>query len=231
MRIMPVGDSMTIGSAGEHTWRIRLWRHLTAASGSPVRMVGPHSALHEGSDAYADRSAPAHARGHLAAWGTGFTHHAHTVHDALRAHPADIALVSLGLMDLGFYTDPDQTAANVRLFVAAARRAAPGIRTVLLPVLPNIRVATDGAFAARVERFNELLAERAAELSTHASPLLVASAPPGWDHTRDTRDGTHPSPRGEHRIAAAFADTLHRAWEVGGAYPSPREERATVSTG
>ncbi|ORT61937.1 hypothetical protein BKD26_02725 [Streptomyces sp. CB03238] len=35
-------------------------------------------------------------------------------------------LVSLGLIDLGFYTDSGQTAENTRAFVAAARAANPG---------------------------------------------------------------------------------------------------------
>ncbi|THA25854.1 hypothetical protein E4198_15140 [Streptomyces sp. RKND-216] len=223
MRIMPVGDSMTIGSAGEHPWRCRLWQHLTAtAAPSPVRFVGPHTTLHDGSAAYADPALPAEARGHLAVWGTGWQHHASTVADAVRAHRPDTLLVSLGLIDLGFYTDPDQTAAHVHRFVAGARHADPHVRAVLLPVLPNIRAATDTAFAAQVRRFNELLAKAVADLSTPASPLLLASEPARWEHARDTHDGTHPSSRGAHRIAAAFAAALHQAWEIGGPYPHPR---------
>ena len=61
-------------------------------------------------------------------------------------------------------------------------------------------------------------AKAVADLSSPVSPLLLASPPEGWDHVRDTRDGTHPSVRGEHRIAAAFADAMHQAWEVGGPY-------------
>jgi lysophospholipase L1-like esterase len=215
MRLMPVGDSMTIGTAGAYTWRYRLWRQLCATGPATVRFVGPDTALHEGSQAYADPSFPPSARRHLAGWGRGWIHHVPTVHDALRAHRPDTLLISLGLIDLGFYTDADQTAANVRGFFAEARRAEPHLSAVLLPVLPNVRVATDPGFAAQVERFNALLAKAVAELSTPGSPLLLATAPADWDHTRDTYDGTHPSARGEHRIAAVFADALHQAWTVG----------------
>ncbi len=220
MRILPVGDSMTIGSAGEHTWRYRMWQHLAATCRTPFRIVGPRTALHQGAESYADPDFPPDARGHLAGWGEGWTHHAPAVHDAIRTHRPDTLLVSLGLIDLGFYTDSAQTAANVRLFVTEARRAEPRVRFVLLPVLPNVRAATDPAFAAEVERFNELLAKAVADLSSPTSPLLLASPPEGWDHVRDTRDGTHPSVHGEHRIAAAFADAMHQAWEVGGPYHS-----------
>ena len=68
---MPVGDSMTIGSAGEHTWRYRMWRHLRDTYGGPFALVGPREALHDpAADAptsyeYADPDFP---RGHLAGW-------------------------------------------------------------------------------------------------------------------------------------------------------------------
>lgn len=52
-------------------------------------------------------------------------------------------LVSLGLIDLGFYTDAEQTAANARRFVAEARTARPAVRMVLLPVIPNSRAEED----------------------------------------------------------------------------------------
>ncbi|CAM5671363.1 SGNH hydrolase-type esterase domain-containing protein OS=Streptomyces fumanus OX=67302 GN=GCM10018772_30780 PE=4 SV=1 [Streptomyces fumanus] len=44
---MPVGDSQTIGSAGEHTWRYRLWRHLCAEYGGPFTFVGPRETLYD----------------------------------------------------------------------------------------------------------------------------------------------------------------------------------------
>ncbi len=45
--------------------------------------------------------------------------------EAVRTSRADVLLVSLGLIDLGFYTDAEQTAENVRAFVAGARRPTP----------------------------------------------------------------------------------------------------------
>jgi hypothetical protein len=32
-RVLIVGDSITQGSAGDFTWRYRLWKHLAAAEG------------------------------------------------------------------------------------------------------------------------------------------------------------------------------------------------------
>lgn len=224
MRIMFVGDSMTIGSAGDLTWRYRMWQHLNASYGGPYKIVGPRKELHEpAADApvsldYGDPAFPERARAHLAGWGEGWQHMAPLIKDAVRAGKADTLLISLGLIDLGFYADAEQTTHNVRRFVAAAREANPRVRAVLLPVIPNVRALADPAFAAEVEHFNELLGKTVADLDAPGSPLLLASRPQDWDIDGDTYDGTHPNASGEHRIAAAFADAMHQAWGVGEPY-------------
>ncbi|KOG36897.1 SGNH/GDSL hydrolase family protein [Streptomyces resistomycificus] len=221
LRIMPVGDSMTIGSTGEHTWRHRLWRHLCTTYGGPFTLVGPRETLYDKvadaptSYAYAEPDFP---RAHLAGWGEGWLHMAPLIGEAVRGNRADILLVSLGLIDLGFYTNAEQTADNARAFIAGARAADPRVRMVLLPVIPNVRARSDAPFATQVDRFNELLAKTAADLDEPRSPLLLASTPPSYDIDLDTYDGTHPNARGEHKIAAAFADAMHQGWGLGRPY-------------
>ncbi|WP_427166862.1 SGNH/GDSL hydrolase family protein [Streptomyces sp. C1-1] len=221
LRFMPVGDSMTIGSAGEHTWRYRMWRHLRDTYGGPFALVGPRETLYDkATDAatsyeYADPDFP---RAHLAGWGEGWLHMAPLIAEAVRAQRANVLLVSLGLIDLGFYTNAEQTAENVRRFVTEARTADPRVRIAVLPVIPNVRAAEDAPFATQVTRFNELLAKAVADLDEPRSPLLLASPPPSYDIHLDTYDGTHPNASGEHKIAAAFADALHQAWGVGELY-------------
>ncbi|MFC8780932.1 SGNH/GDSL hydrolase family protein [Streptomyces nigra] len=221
LRFMPVGDSMTIGSAGEHTWRYRMWQHLRDTHGGPFALVGPRETLYDkatespSSYAYADPEFP---RAHLAGWGEGWQHMVPLIADAVRAHRADVLLVSLGLIDLGFYTNAEQTAENVRAFVTEARTANPRVRLVVLPVIPNVRAVDDPPFATQVTRFNELLAKTVADLDQPRSPLLLASPPPSYDIDRDTYDGTHPNASGEHKIAGAFADAMHQAWDLGAPY-------------
>ncbi|MFF1376551.1 GDSL-type esterase/lipase family protein [Streptomyces sp. NPDC058308] len=222
LRFMFVGDSMTIGSAGERTWRYRMWQHLRDTLGPEgVAVVGPRTALYDKaageprSHDYAD-APPDFPRNHLAGWGEGWQHLAPRIADALTRDPADILLISLGLIDLGFYTNAEQTARNVRAFVEAARSANPHIRMVLLPVIPNIRAESDAPFATEVARFNELLAKTAADLDTPRSPLLLVSPPPSYDIHVDTYDGTHPNASGELKLASAFAEALSQAWDIGG---------------
>ncbi|WP_333741128.1 SGNH/GDSL hydrolase family protein, partial [Streptomyces sp. IBSBF 2806] len=218
LRFMPVGDSMTIGSTGEHTWRYRLWQHLCAEYGGPFTLVGPRETLYDkatespSSYAYAE---PGFPRGHLAGWGEGWAHMTPLIGEAVRRSRADVLLVSLGLIDLGFYTNAEQTAENARAFVAEARAANPRIAMVWLPVIHNVRAANDEPFAAEVARFNELLAKTAADLDEPASPILLASVPPTWDIDTDTYDGTHPNTAGEHQLASAFAEAMYQGWELG----------------
>ncbi|MFD3379784.1 MULTISPECIES: SGNH/GDSL hydrolase family protein [unclassified Streptomyces] len=221
LRFMPVGDSMTIGSAGEHTWRYRMWQHLRATYGGPFKIVGPRETLYDkatetaDSYEYADQDFP---RAHLAGWGEGWHHLTPLIADAVRRSRADVLLVSLGLIDLGFYTNAAQTAENARTFIAEARSANPRVAMVILPVIPNTRAETDAPFAREVALFNELLAKTVADLDEPGSPLLLASVPPSYDITHDTYDGTHPNASGEHKLAAAFAEAMHQAWDVGGPY-------------
>src|SRR5690349_18811597 len=69
-RIMVVGDSISQGSAGDWTWRYRLWKHLSARV-TGLDFVGPRNDLFDnvagvqGSPAYADSSFD---RDHNALW-------------------------------------------------------------------------------------------------------------------------------------------------------------------
>lgn len=218
---MFVGDSITIGSAGEHTWRYRLWQHLRDSCGHPFTFVGPRETLHDPSTdaptsyAYAD---PGFPRAHLAGWGEGWHHMAPLIGETVRTCRADVLLVSLGLIDLGFYTNAEQTADNVRAFVAGARSANPRVRMAVMPVLHNIRVEADETFAEQVARFNGLLAKTIADLDEPGSSLLLVPRPVSYDFHTDTYDGTHPNESGEHRITEAFAKAMDEGWGLGGSY-------------
>ncbi len=232
MRFMFVGDSMTIGRAGDYTWRYRMWQHLGASLSGRYAIVGPRTGLYDAGTAAPSSYAyaapfPDAARRHLSGWGEGWLHMAPLIRETVRAQRADVLLVSLGLIDLGFYTDSARTALNARRFLQEARAANPHIRMVLLPVIPNIRARTDAPFAAECDRFNELLAKAVADLDTASSPILLASRPESYDLDTDTYDGTHPGPTGEHKLASAFAASMHQAWGLGAPY-EPAELAASL---
>jgi hypothetical protein len=250
-----VGDSMTIGCPGDFTWRYRMWQHLESLP-ERYEIVGPRTSLYvpaaptedpaapatdtptEGtptpatdttapaSHAYAAEDFPLPARRHLAGWGEGWLHMAPAIRRAITASGADTLLVSLGLIDLGFYTNATQTAANLDLFLTEARAANPRVSIAIHPVIPNVRAERDAPFAAECARFNELLAKTVADRDEPRSPLLLATTHPTYDIHTDTYDGTHPGPTGEQKIATAFADAMRQAWGVGSQLPHAKRTLA-----
>lgn len=215
---MHVGDSMTIGSRGDYTWRYRLWRHLRA-TGADCAFTGPYAGVYDRASGtvgggYRDPSFPT---AHHAAWGRPMgVLNERIAADVARYRP-DVLLVMVGLIDLGFYTPADVTEANLRTFVTAVREGNPAARIVLTPVPVNDRVLADPLFAAQRTDFNARQERVVAELSTPSSPLVLTGGLPEWDLLADTYDGTHPSERGEHKIAAVFAEALY-GLGVGGRY-------------
>ena len=231
VRIMLVGDSITQGSSGDHTWRYRLWTHLRSGQ-VPVRFVGPRHDLWDDarssalgfvfSDQYADPAfgADPAANAHDALVGIHAAAIAPGIGAAVREYRPAYLVVLLGINDLASGAEPAQVAASMRRLVLNARAAAPALRFDLVQALPAAPVPQ-----AKVTAYGALVDELAAQLSTQRSPIAVTRAPAGYTTSAtacaDTWDGTHPNAAGELKIASAVADTLHSSFGLGAAYPRP----------
>ncbi len=221
---MIVGDSITEGSAGDYTWQYRLYEHLRADGVTP-RMVGPHRSLFnnvtktEGNQSYAN---PRFERANDATWGMTLSREKDAIGGTVATYRPDYLLVLLGLDDLFWYgTSQPDMAANLAVFIAAARAARPHIRIVLGLLPPDIHTQTNPVFAASVASFNAAISSTAARLSTTGSPIGVAQDGAGLNVATDLWDGTHLNANGEVKIAAAFADILASRFHLGRTYPSP----------
>jgi hypothetical protein len=186
--VLIVGDSVTQGSAGDWTWRYRLWKHLEATSGQPVDLVGPRTDVWDyladvpGSDDYVD---PAFDQDHAARWGMTLSFADTPIDDLVEDYQPDIVVEMLGTNDLIFLEQsPAEVETNIENFVTAARSADPDVDVVLSEIT---QTWFDGG-----PELNALLADTDA------------------DYTRsgDTFDGSHPNAGGEVKIAAAVADQL-----------------------
>ncbi|MFI6481871.1 SGNH/GDSL hydrolase family protein [Nonomuraea sp. NPDC050663] len=226
IRLMIVGDSISHGSSGDWTWRYRLWKHL-CAHGVAVDLVGSRDHLDnirteecgDGDHTYAD---PAFDTDHDAQWGRPYLLEKAVIEAKVAEHRPDYMLVLLGINDLFWYgVDPQAFEANLREFVTNARRAAPTLRFVVGAMLPTRRAQDDLAFATRVAVCNLRIRAVAGELSTPLSPIVVANTDAEFVAADHTWDGTHPNPRGEFRIAGAFADALAAWYTIGVPYPRP----------
>ena len=212
-RIMLLGDSVTQGSAGDWTWRYRLWRHLRAA-GADVDFVGPdrHLADQAGpSYAYADRSFD---QDHAAAWGLWAAAGMERVGGLVTTHRPDVVVVMLGINDLLFNAPAESVLWCLQRIVEEARAADPGVDVVLSEV-----TQTWGTLDGRAEAVNAGLPALAASLTTPESRVSIAHAAAGY-RVSHTFDGSHPSAQGEVRIAAAVADALSLLG-IGAPYPRP----------
>lgn len=232
--IMIVGDSISHGSSGDWTWRYRLWKHLRAHD-LQIDLVGPKGTLDDirtaqvGDDdsTYAD---PDFDPDHDAQWGRPYLTEKDEIEQKVLQHRPDYLLVLLGINDLFWYdTQPDQFEHNLREFLANARMANSTLRIVLGRILPTQRAADDPAFAERVADCNRRLHHAAGELWTPSSPIVIAHTDAEFVAAEHTWDGTHPNPRGEIRIAAAFADTLASWFAFGGRYHRPYPDVTDVA--
>lgn len=203
VRILLVGDSVTQGSAGDWTWRYRLWEHLDAA-GVEFDLVGPRTDLYDniagehGSAAYAEGEFD---RDHAARWGMQVEVLDVPIADLVAEHRPDVVVEMLGFNDLYALRAPETVAARIGRFVEEARSADAGLDVVLAEATQS--------WVPAVPALNALLPGVAATTTTTGSRVVVAGTAAGHDEARDTWDGSHPNARGEVLIAWAVADALH----------------------
>lgn len=215
VRVLLVGDSVTQGSAGDWTWRYRLWHHLVD-SGTAVDFVGPRDDLldnvtsTQGSHAYAD---PAFDPDHAARWGMSFAAQDVPIGALVEEYHPDVVVEQLGINDLAWdRRSPAEVAAFARRFVEDARAADPSV-AVVLGGLPQTWVP--GA-----QEYDASLPALASALSTDGSTVVAASPEQPFVEGTDTYDAAHPTATGEVKIAAGVADAL-AVLGVGRPYPRP----------
>ena len=214
VRILVVGDSMTQGSAGDWTWRYRLWQHLTEHRVA-FDLVGPRDDLWDnvtggfGSHAYVD---PDFDADHAARWGMSMTFPDDSISDLVADYDPDVVVEMLGVNDLQFLGQrPEDLEGVLRRFVADARSVSPDV-DVVLTRLPQ-------PWLDAVPSFNDRVDALAAELTTADSRVVSAQADAGLVRAEDTWETYHPNATGDVKIAAAVADALS---ELGVGPPADR---------
>ncbi|OHV54274.1 GDSL-type esterase/lipase family protein [Pseudofrankia sp. BMG5.36] len=217
-RIMIVGDSQTEESAGDYTWRYRLYQHLSLTAPGRVDFVGTRNAVWDNVkdvDGSRDYVNPWFDTDEQAVWGLTIATATPHIAAALRDHPTDIMLIMLGRNDVlhasSVATAPAEAAALMKQFIDTARTVNPNLTIVLGHVLWT------GLDVDRMSAFNTILDQSAGAWSTPTSKVVIARSDEGWDPLWHTWDGAHPNPDGEYVITRGFANALAEVG-VGGRY-------------
>lgn len=224
-RVLIVGDSITQGRAGDHTWRFFAWRWLKvpevagADTEQRVDLVGNKTGTFDWGtwDAqapgrYADEDFDVD---HSATWGGRLVHQLDgarvrpewgtlAIRDLTRQYRPDVVVSLWGINDLNAGLTPRELIGRYRRWIAQARFGHPEVDLVLG------RLAwTWAAAPGRVPTFNRRLGRLAASTSTPQSRVIVA-APAQHYRRSDTYDGVHPAASGEKKIASVVLTALDR---------------------
>lgn len=231
-RVLIVGDSMTQGDNGFHSWRYFAWKQLTAdPAAPPVDFVGPWTGSHAGDDmwggSYAD---PNFDQDHAARWGQAMwqgleapDERSPAIADLVTAHDPDVVVEALGTNDIAWAKmTPAQMSDQVRTFVTRARSAKPDVDVILGGVPQEwIPLAAD---------YNAVLPALAAELSTSESRVVAAQVPVFVEGV-DTVGSIHPSQQGEMKLGKSYADAMASLLPqaVPAAEPSPNPSQTPTA--
>lgn len=241
--LMIVGDSISQGREGDHTWRYRFWRHLSEL-GIAARFVGPWAGTWVPSAVQprghpAPPDAPAHAgryrqgiefaaSRHYASWGRLLHEAKDNIADAVADHEADCLLVALGFNDLAWgVSDPGRLLVAAETFIDRARDANPDVQFVFADVVHRTPLADRPRLAGDTVEYNRALAARLPMLSTARSRVEPAGLCDVYDPHDDAYDGVHPNGRGEIKIAQVFGGVFSSVFGDGpparaGRVPAPR---------
>ncbi|MEO5661920.1 MAG: GDSL-type esterase/lipase family protein [Nocardioides sp.] len=202
VRIMVLGDSLSHGTAGDWSWRYRLWQHLST-NGVAVDFVGPRDGLF-GPDfpapsyAYPD---PSFDDDHASRWGLALGLPEFSATELMADHDPDVVVVELGINDLTWLgQSPGWVVDRLVELVVELRAADPKVDVVLTHAPP--------AWIDGVPELNDLIDQESAGLDSEQSRVVVASADEDYGRVTHTYDIVHPNAAGELVIAAAVEDAL-----------------------
>ncbi|MFC6081811.1 SGNH/GDSL hydrolase family protein [Sphaerisporangium aureirubrum] len=233
-RIMIVGDSISHGAEGDHTWRYRLSQHFGERD-VVVRFVGPWTGTwvlpEPGAGELAEFAAVQERPGrylrgagfgdglHYARWGRRLHEAKDGIRSAVAACRPDHLMVALGFNDLAWGTSgPAELLADLETFVTRARQARPRLRFLVANVVHRTPLDDQPHLGALIGAYNRALPGALAAMSTPVSPITPVDLARLYDPYSDAYDGLHPNAIGELKIAGAFAE----------AFLAARDERAAA---
>jgi lysophospholipase L1-like esterase len=195
MRVMALGDSLTLGSGSTHRggYRAEFWQRLRS-EGYEIDMVGGKA---DGPDTIDDR--------HQGYPGSRLFELSAVAVEKVRHYQPDVVLLLAGSDECGA---PDFSArsfaANLEVLIDRVQSAKRGVRLLVSTLPPN----RFGRNQERKLQANELLKRVVRERAGRGEPVRLVDSFSALDPDRDMLDAHHPNDAGYEKIGDAFADAL-----------------------
>jgi lysophospholipase L1-like esterase len=214
LRILLTGDSITHGRHGDYTWRYRLDREFRRQSVAVDFVGSRRGPFVQAGYQSASYAVPGFDSDHFAQYGVALRHMIRSIGPEVREQQPDVVVLAAGINDFRHYgDDPDivaDTAGFLREWIDAVRDAKPDTRILLSPVL-QVDTPKSATLNPQSSAYNQQLRAIAADETSTASPITVATTDQGWNpYGVMAYDGLHPSATGETFIAQRIAEALHR---------------------
>jgi hypothetical protein len=200
LRAMIVGDSITHGKDGDHTWRYRLWEWLKQEN-IEVEFVGPYDGTYvEGENPpdqvdvsqqqqldntalvtryptgkYAPDVAASFPKQHYSWWGRQARQVIDTIGDVVATYKPQYVLLMLGFNDLAWFaTGVEGTLESVRSVVRNTQASAPDTHVLVANIVQRTFLGgANATLPARTQKFNEALRDSIADWSTPTSKVRL----------------------------------------------------------
>ena len=197
IRIMPTGDSITEGAAGDATYRYFLW-HMLVDAGYSVDLVGSMTGVSGGAPKYPDFDQ--NHEGHSGWTADRLNNQAK---NWLTASAAQIVLLHAGTNDLNKGQTVASTITDLTNVINKFRSANPGVVVLIAQIIPI------AGLDAKVQELNQSIATLAGQMNTATSPVVAVDLYTGFSISTDLKtDGIHPTESGYQKMAADWFAAL-----------------------
>ncbi len=192
-RILPLGDSITVGPSGHASYRYWLWKSLQAGGCTNIDFVGTQNNSPLYSDFDADND------GH-----SGFRADdiANNISSWAASTRPDIVLLHIGTNDFFQNQSVASTIADVGSIIDKLRGVNPNVAIVLAQITPDTQNPNE------ISQYDAQIPALAAQKNTSASKIVVVDQYSGFSAVTDTYDGTHPNESGEKKMSAKWYAAL-----------------------
>jgi acyl-CoA thioesterase-1 len=194
-RIMPIGDSITKGSASRDSYRRPLWHRINDA-GIDTDFVGSQNTLVPNPDFDLDHEA-------FSGWTADDFLRDGNIANWAQTYLPDIVLIHLGTNDMLLGQSVATTIDEIGQIIDAVRDANQEVVILVAQIIP-----ASGSSRPSMVPLNEAIPGLVDSKDSATSPVRVVDQFTGFDATVDTYDGVHPNIEGEVKMARKWFDAL-----------------------